>query len=152
MSKIYEKGFTLIEIMVVIVIMSVIAGFSIPNFRKAVRKSHEQDALLQLQVIFAASHFYYSKNGNFLDSGGSIEDLDFINTNLGINVVANGLTYTYQSDGTTYYYAWANWDEAGVANDFTLRISKIELNRNFAWGPPYNPCCSAGSCPSGGNC
>jgi len=127
------KGFTLVEIMIVIVIVGLIASFGIPGFGKMVRKSHERNAILGLTTINQANSIYEAKTGGFY-VGGPI-DLAAINTNLSIDLKALDFTYSYTGIATSYT-AQAVW------TDFTVEVDE---------GPIIvgtNPYCSAGTCPT----
>jgi type IV pilus assembly protein PilE len=45
------RGFTLIEIMVVVAIVAIIASIALPSYQQSVRKSRRADAVLALQQI-----------------------------------------------------------------------------------------------------
>lgn len=142
-----KVAFTLLEMIMVVAMIAVIAGFSIPNFTKSVQKAREKDAAIQLASVDAANRLYFSRNGTFLNSSSTSRDIDFINSGLGISLISNGLTYSYISNGTTYQVN-AAWDGPGTANDFTVRYYGFQ----FGVSRPENPCCAAGSCPSLGAC
>ncbi len=54
-----SKGFTLVEILVVVVILAVLATLVIPNYRTAVVNATIDDAQTKLQLIRAAQRMYY---------------------------------------------------------------------------------------------
>lgn len=58
MSK-EEKGFTLVELLVVIVILGVLAGIGIPTYRGFIERSHEAATLAELQAVSMAIKFYF---------------------------------------------------------------------------------------------
>ena len=132
-----KKAFTLMELMVVVVIVGIMAGYSVPQYQKAVRKAHERDAVVQLTTLNAANVMYFAKNNTYLPTGTG--NLAAINAGLNINIIANGMTYAYNRPSTTTYTATAGWVETG--NNFTLRVNQAALAAN-------NPCCLAGSCPT----
>ena len=59
------KGFTLMELMVVVIIIGVIAAFAIPNYSKSIQKAHERDMLVQLTSIHASNLLYRSYDGKY---------------------------------------------------------------------------------------
>lgn len=142
-----KTGFTLIELMVVIILIGIIAGFAIPNFTKAVNKTHEKDSILQLTSIHAANLLYFSQQDEFLPTGSG--DLDAINSGLGLNIIANDMTYTYarEDPDTDEYHACAS-----LGSDFTIYVNEGALDSD-------NPCCQSGTdcptlsaCPGGPAC
>lgn len=128
---IFGKGFTLMELMVVVIIVGVIAAFAIPNYSKSVQKAHERDMLVHLTSIHAANLLYRSYDGDYWDTGGADQDLAAINSTLSINIIANsGTTYNYNSADGSGYTATAVWDA------YTLAVTEAAISAT-------NPCCAS---------
>ena len=98
------KGFTLMELMVVVIIIGVIAAFAIPNYSKSVQKAHERDMLAQLISIHASNLLYRSYAGKYWNTTGVSQGLAAINSTLSINIIAgSGTIYNYNSaDGSGF--------------------------------------------------
>jgi len=62
MSK-EEKGFTLVELLVVIVILGVLAGIGIPTYRGFIDRSYEAATLAELQAVSMAIKYYFMEHG-----------------------------------------------------------------------------------------
>ncbi len=67
------KGFTLIEILVVIIILGVLAGIAVPTYNKLIRKSRVADGLHGLDVLAGAQEKY------FIDHGFYAQDITRLN-------------------------------------------------------------------------
>lgn len=136
------RGFTLMELMIVVVIIGIIAGFAIPNYGKAVQKAHERDMLAQLTSIHAANLLYRSYEGKYWDTGGADKTLADINSTLSLNIIANsGTTYNYNSaDGSTFT-ATADWD----GGTCVLQVTQAPISTT-------NPCWLSGTCVSVPGC
>ena len=140
MKKQSRRGFTLMELMIVVVLIAIIAGFAMPSYIKSLRKAHERDAVLQLSALHAANLIYKAGAGTFLV--GDNLNTKAINQALGINIVENEMTYRYSSNGVTFNATGTSSDND---NPFTVLVDERPLDKDV------NPCCdSSGNnrCPS----
>ena len=62
-----EQGFTLIELMIVLVIVAIFAAIAIPSYQSYVRRAHASQAQDQLQQIAVALERHKSRNFNYLN-------------------------------------------------------------------------------------
>ncbi len=127
-----QTGFTMLELMVVVVIIAVIAGFAIPNYQRAVERSYLRTATANLQALHSVQQIYRTQNGNYWGTG----DVAAINTNLGLNIIESGMTYTSTAGGANFTVTAVRW---GPAATFTVTVTDTALSG-------ANPACS-GSCP-----
>ncbi len=58
-----KKGFTLVEIMIVVVIIGLLAAMAIPAFQQVRQSSQENAALNDLRQIAAGADTYFLENG-----------------------------------------------------------------------------------------
>lgn len=108
-------GFSLVEVLVVVMIIAIIAAIAIPNFTKARMKANEASALASVRTIQAAETMY---NGAYPVVGfaGSLADLGARGTDCQITSKTNscfimddaltsgvksGYTFDVVGDGTT---------------------------------------------------
>ncbi|WP_300671803.1 type IV pilin protein [Desulfoluna sp.] len=61
MMKKDSKGFTLIELMIVVAIIGILAAIAIPNFRNYQLKSKESEAKVNLAAIAVAQEGYFAE-------------------------------------------------------------------------------------------
>jgi len=104
-----EKGFTLVEIMVVVVIIGILATFLIPATNKANEKTHSTVEVNDLVEYSNAFEFYYTENSQWPPNAG----LNQIPTGMEAYLPAN---YT-ASTGPGAGYIWQG-------NKATLKVQK----------------------------
>ena len=64
MKRIHSsKGFTLVEIMIVVVIIGLLAAMAIPAFQKVRTASQDKAVLNNMRQLAAAADQYYLENG-----------------------------------------------------------------------------------------
>ncbi len=134
------------EVMIVTILISIIVAFALPNFTRAVQRGRVRDAITQLSAIYAANMIYNAQNtqyvpGNF--SGATA--IASINSSLGINIVANGLNYTYVADNTSNPKTFSSTASWGGSSPFSVQINQNAINMPQT-GTGGNPCCSSGTC------
>lgn len=130
------NAFTFIELMVVVIIIAIIAGFAIPNYQTAVERAYERDAIANLATLHGANQIYRAQNNVYWPPSGS-STFVAINTALGLSLFQNGLTYTIGGDGTTFTATARRW---GPAAGFTVTVTQAILSAT-------NPQCTSGTCP-----
>ena len=62
-----KKGFTLIELMIVVAIIGILAAIAIPNFLKFQAKSKQSEAKTNLKAIYVAETGYFGENNVYSD-------------------------------------------------------------------------------------
>ena len=64
-NKKFAKGFTLLELLVVVLIIGILAGVALPQYKKAVEKSIMQEAIINLRNIANANERFYLINNRY---------------------------------------------------------------------------------------
>lgn len=63
-----SKGFTLIELMIVVVIIALLAGIGIPSYLKSVVKTRRSDAKVALSELAQLQESYFADNQKYADT------------------------------------------------------------------------------------
>ncbi len=107
MRRLSQKGFTLIELMIVVAIIGILAVIAVPNFQKFQARAKQSEAKTNLKGIytakvanFQAADTYICKNSCFCDwqLDGALQDA--------ADAAADGNTDT--TSGARYTYTCAN--------------------------------------------
>jgi len=62
-----NRGFSLIELMVVIAIVAFLAMIAVPNFNRFLAKAKRAEAYMNLSALYAAEKAYWAEHGKYSD-------------------------------------------------------------------------------------
>ena len=133
-----KRAFTLMELITVVVIVSIIAAFAIPNYNRSVLKAHEKDIVANMRAIVAAEEIYRSENGVYWPTGFGGMLTPLINTNLRLGIVENQVVYTCFRFGGLGHMCQAIYQPNP---QWTIRMSTFSA-------VPWNIVCFGGGCPT----
>ncbi len=118
-----EKGFTLIELMIVVVIIGILAALAIPRFMQATTKSKQSEAKQLLKQIYTMERTYRQANNTYGDNGStSVPGAAFTFAEIGVEVMA-GANYAYAIVAAANSFtatATANLDDDATIDTWTI--------------------------------
>ena len=147
-KKLSRRGFTFIEIMVVLIIVGVLASMAIPDFIASTERARAQDAQNNLLSIYAAQLNYYNNNNQAGFFTGTCDDSAncTLASTLGINIMLIGWTYSCTGNVSTFSCTATRSAISGFTLTVTGPTTAIDL---VSTGSGRNPSCTGpvGYCP-----
>ena len=123
-----EKGFSLVELLVVVIIIAIVAAIAIPNLLASRRAANEASAISSLRTIHSAQATYQATIGanvNYAPNIGALSatDVDLIDDTLGGGSKSG---YGFAVVGTTaqVYCAEAHPTTLGTTGDRSFAVSQ----------------------------
>ncbi|NKB73864.1 MAG: prepilin-type N-terminal cleavage/methylation domain-containing protein [Synechococcus sp. s2_metabat2_7] len=94
-EKSRSEGFTLVELMIVIVIVGILSAIALPNFLNQTKKAAATEAKQQVSSIFKQAHTYVLEKGSL----GTVDTdcSDYAGT---LTTIAEGAGFKYTCGGT----------------------------------------------------
>ena len=99
-------GFSLLEIIIVLVVLGVILTFAIPSYDNSLKKGRNKNAEFNLIVIYNAQKRHKLDNGVYYGCGESCTSA-LINENLDLDVLDPYFDYKIVSDSGEQFKAYA---------------------------------------------
>jgi len=140
-----KRSFTLVEMMMVLIVVSIIAAFALPAYKKAIRKSHMREAEVQLIMFHGANEMYNRRQGEYYGElmeimGPGMDEIMQMNADMEINLLPGELLLTYRKTKPEAYWMHFRY----IIDDdmiFKMRLTHKSLQDN-------NPCCVVSEAPT----
>lgn len=82
MKKLNKKGFTLVELLVVIVILAVIMSIAIPSVTSSIERSKDKQKKAKIELIISAAELYADSHKNTFTAGSDVTVKELITKGL----------------------------------------------------------------------
>ncbi len=89
-----KTGFTLIELIIVVIIIGILAAFAMPQYARTQEKALDNEAKSNLILIQAAENIYKTEAGSFFAATG-VDAHTVLETNLSIDLPPAGSKWNY---------------------------------------------------------
>lgn len=139
-----QKGFTIIEIIVVIAIIAVLSGIVMVNVGNARAKARDARCKSEMKNIQKALVMYYADNGAFPSTGGAwwgVSANGGSKTVSGANAYIPGLTPTYMTslpiDPSRNLTGWSGYLYQSNGINYKLLCHEIGPESFFSAGQPF---------------
>src|SRR3990167_2796464 len=109
-----NKGFTIIELMIVLVIIGVLASLAIPGFLRTKERALDKEAQIGLNFIAAGEKIYRVKTGSYYPLSGIVNKSD-IEDNLQLDLSSSA--WEYSIDGLSS--GGVNFNATALRNEQT---------------------------------
>ena len=103
MRKLNANGFTLIELMITVVIVSILAAIAYPSYTQYVAQTRRSDATINLTRIAAIQEKFFTECGRYTPNfNGAISNPVPVNRCTGLGIGATATSYTTLDGHYTY--------------------------------------------------
>lgn len=73
--RLTQQGFTLIEVMIVVVILGIISAIALPSYQEHVRRANRAEGMAFLQDVAARQERYFAQNNTYITAASDYKKL-----------------------------------------------------------------------------
>jgi type IV pilus assembly protein PilE len=114
-----SRGFTLIEMMIVVVILAILAAIALPSYQKYVLRSHRAEGQALLSEAAARQERYFAQNNSYASSAAALNMTSYV-----AGLQYYGLAISNVSASTYTLTATATGSQARDSECLTLTLDQ----------------------------
>lgn len=115
-----ERGFTLVEVLIVVILVAILAAIAVPKYIQAVRGARASDAKVQINAIMNSAKIYQQESGTWPADLTIMEDEGYLELDQ-----ATKRMWTFQLVGDQQIQATSTAEmKGGAGNVVTFNITE----------------------------
>ena len=115
-----QKGFTLIELMIVVAIIGILAAIAIPNFLRFQLRARSSEGKTNIAAIRTSQESYQAEFGNYISTNGAAPTAASVGPNKQAMVANAGFTSLGWAPEGEVYFSYATTIVAVDFNGYTV--------------------------------
>lgn len=123
-----KRGFTLVELLIVLVIIGILASVAVPNYTRMVERAKAEQAVTYLKVIRTGEKIYYASNVSYT----ACANIGEIKSRLGAEVTDEHYLFSVTSNPSTSFLATAK----RKTDNTTITLDQ---DNNYGGTSPFKP-------------
>lgn len=133
--QVREQGFTLVELLIVVIIIGILASIGVPQYMKTIEKARGGEAWAGIQQVQSGEKIYYAENGFYLSTAAPMTDTEEGVLDISLPQSKWGFKVTTTDKYANYTITATRGD--GRAKDTTITMDQAGTKTN-AWETAVN--------------
>jgi type IV pilus assembly protein PilE len=129
-----RKGFTLIELIVVVIVIAILASFAVPQYITSIERAKKAKAENALGIIAQAEKMYRAENDTYVNFASGAAD-STLGSYVELDEVDNDTDWNYQVTGATTTAFLATATRSGGSNNGET----VTVDQSGNWGGDFTP-------------
>ncbi len=126
------KGFSLIELLIVVAIIIIISAIAVPSLLQARKSANESAAVANLRSISSAEFTYASRNNQQFGTLANLVSTNYLDSRFAVNARVNG--HTYSDTNATITGATPGTDGTNFPNGFGVTATHVAPYADIDFG------------------